>query len=180
MKRSLNEIQTMALKAARGAGVPLANAEDLARAAAGSIHTRPDVLRELLVVLRTPLAAASLSDGPTLSGSFALTGPAAIDLLLAGENAVTIRPPPPASLLAALVKDANQTHGVSVVIRKLPNAALLEFSMTEAPPSKRRTGSVEVEDSIWSRLNTLAAKTYVPATEASRSQGAGANLDDND
>jgi hypothetical protein len=180
MRRSVNEIQVLVLKAARGAGVPLANAEDLANAVAGSIHTRPDVLREVLGTLRGPLVAASLTDGTTLNGSFALTGPAAIDLLLAGENAVTIKPAPPGNLLAALVKDANRTHGVSLVISKAPSTATLEFSMSDAPPSKRPTGPVDVEDDIWSRLSALAAKTYVPASVASRSLGAGANLDDND
>jgi len=36
------------------------------------------------------------------------------------------------------------------------------------------------DDETWNRLSKLAAKTYVPASEASREKGAGAGLTDND
>ncbi len=39
---------------------------------------------------------------------------------------------------------------------------------------------VDVSEKTLSQLNALAAKTYAPATEASRIKGAGSSLDDND
>jgi len=41
-------------------------------------------------------------------------------------------------------------------------------------------GAVAVADDLWQRASSHAAKTYVPATEASRLKGAGAGLTDND
>jgi len=38
----------------------------------------------------------------------------------------------------------------------------------------------KLNDSVWSKLQTLAHKTYVPISEASRLSGAGAGLTDND
>lgn len=52
------------------------------------------------------------------------------------------------------------------------------FELGEAPP--RPASRPEVGDADWATLMSLAAKTYVPATEASRAGGAGAGLRDND
>jgi hypothetical protein len=43
-----------------------------------------------------------------------------------------------------------------------------------------RPGGREVDDALWARLGVLAARTYVPASEASRIEGAGAGVSDND
>ena len=39
---------------------------------------------------------------------------------------------------------------------------------------------IDVEVGIWTKLSSLAHKSYVPASEASRLSGAGAGLTDND
>lgn len=49
------------------------------------------------------------------------------------------------------------------------------------PPSHRpRMGGVQIPLSVWRTIETLAKRTYVPASEASRARGAGAGRNDND
>ncbi|MFM8533705.1 MAG: DUF3726 domain-containing protein [Acidimicrobiia bacterium] len=48
------------------------------------------------------------------------------------------------------------------------------------PDFTARAYSTEVSSDDWDRLNDLAAKTYVPASDRSRSSGAGAGLVDSD
>ncbi len=51
----------------------------------------------------------------------------------------------------------------------------------DAPePVSPAAGEVDVPDGTWQILQSLALRTYVPATEASRKKGAGSRLDDND
>lgn len=51
----------------------------------------------------------------------------------------------------------------------------------DAPePVSPVAGEVDVPDDAWRILQSLALRTYVPATEASREKGAGSRLDDND
>jgi hypothetical protein len=55
--------------------------------------------------------------------------------------------------------------------------ALSYFQMATARPA---IGRIFMSDAFNAYLSTLAAKTYVPASEASRLAGAGAGLTDND
>lgn len=52
-----------------------------------------------------------------------------------------------------------------------------EAAFTHHP---RTAAEITAPPAIWSRLEALAHRTYVPATEASRVAGAGAGLSDND
>jgi hypothetical protein len=50
-----------------------------------------------------------------------------------------------------------------------------------APPRRRpQTRVPEIAPEAFATLNELAARTYAPATDASRERGAGAGLSDND
>jgi len=142
MIRSLNEIQGLVLKAARGAGAPLGIAEDLSESvpfalASNALETIADIL-----------SAGNLT--PLLADI------AAIDAGLCGHDAPPL-PATGASLYAALAASRGLTA--------LPQA------ITNAHP---------VKDRLWARLQKLAARTYVPASQASRATGAGAGLTDND
>lgn len=64
--------------------------------------------------------------------------------------------------------DASIICNKTVVAKKLQNTAKIE------------TSSITVSDKTLQGLNVFAAKTYVPASEASRLAGAGAGLTDND
>ena len=47
-------------------------------------------------------------------------------------------------------------------------------------PALPETKTVDVDDDLWSALQRLAHRTYVPASDQSRISGAGAGLSDND
>jgi len=134
--KSANEIISLGIKAARGAGFDIGLAQDFGAALA--IHlseTRnPD---QIIAALRDP-------NGPIVQM------PPRIDALLdPGDTG------------------ADQFRGL----------ALSYFQASQTYPLKPR---IALPADLETHLQTLAAKTYVPATEASRLAGAGAGLTDND
>lgn len=71
-------------------------------------------------------------------------------------------------------EDVLETAGpVDAVVSRTPLAETL-------PASSPRFDGVSVDAAIWRRLDALAARTYVPDSEASRLTGAGAGMIDND
>lgn len=54
------------------------------------------------------------------------------------------------------------------------------LSRAEPPLFVRQRGGVQVDPSAWNALQKFAARTYVPATDASRLRGAGAGISDAD
>jgi len=56
----------------------------------------------------------------------------------------------------------------------------LALSYFQTATARTATGRIGMSDGLNAHLNTLAAKTYVPASDASRLAGAGAGLTDND
>jgi hypothetical protein len=151
MKRSINEIQGMVLKAARGAGVPLGVGEDLARAVPFFIES--NALQEV-----THLIDGACAEAQT-----------AIDSATVGD---AIAPPATESLTALKCLAASQGLHLDVKDGTLHTSAKPQISAA--------TGPQVVPDALWSQLEAWAAKTYVPASEASRIAGAGAGLTDND
>jgi hypothetical protein len=151
MKRSINEIQGMVLKAARGAGVPLGVGEDLARAVPFFIES--NALQEV----------AHLIDGACTEAQ------AAIDDAITGSPA-----PPPAKTSMTALNCLAAAQGLTFDFKD----GVLHLSSN--PPMTPATGPQTVPDALWAQLETWAAKTYVPASEASRLSGAGAGLTDND
>ncbi|MCR9127812.1 MAG: DUF3726 domain-containing protein [Rhodobacteraceae bacterium] len=85
-----------------------------------------------------------------------------LDRVQAGEAAALV-PPGPAWLLRALAL----ARGID------PDALAPQ-------PEQARPAGTDVAEAGWDRLEALAARTYVPATAASRAAGAGAGLSDND
>lgn len=68
-----------------------------------------------------------------------------------------------------------------------PSATLVESVVIEAVPAPRDgstisacAGPVAVGEATWQRIAALARSTCVPASEASRTRGAGAGLREND
>jgi hypothetical protein len=108
-----------------------------------------------------------------------MAGPVVIDELLAGATRVILHSIDWPLLLWPMLSRAEQVYGMrfglvsgakgSVTVEIAEQAMLDAFG--EAQP-------VPVE--ILEKLKGLAARTYVPASEASRAAGAGAGLSDND
>ena len=178
MKRSLNEISGMVLKAARGAGVPLGYCEDLAAAAGYMAATDAAslmCLREVLI--DAPITPVIQKTGTSIrieKGAICETAPLCADALRTDVTEVTVVNCAAPQLVFALCAVA----GVGVVHQF--NGTDLILTPASDAPAMPRAGSVTVSDQLWVFLSDLAAKTYVPATEASRLAGAGAGLTDND
>jgi|UPI0005951F6B hypothetical protein len=164
MIRSMSEVSGLVLKAARGAGLPLGHAEDLAAATADLTAVEMGLTQLLTALNRAQVGCA-------------YAAPCAIDRVTAGLGSAVVKAPK-----CPLVWDALVTHaarsGLNVSITwSGADATLVD---TAQPASPRPRGPVDIDDTLWAALSTLAAKTYVPATEASRLAGAGAGLTDND
>ncbi len=210
MRLSLYEIETTLRKACIGAGFPTGLTDDIGRAAVwlvaqdmdgvgavlaaieAGFHA-PDMRAEKNGVITFPRARAATcgpSVGELLLGEATcdrvhLTGVDTVPLLFgfAGlaaarfgcgfrfefSNGVT------ADVLAdrVIIADPVPESGCDITVTCL----------TRTPSQSQRSlpgNGREVPDALWRRAEDLAAKTYVPESRASRAQGAGAGLTDND
>lgn len=178
MKRSLNELCGMVLKAARGAGVPLGHCEDLAAVAGYLAATDAVALECLRDALAGPFdgVLGQSADGQLriTQGAVVMVGPYCVDGFQAGCTQIQIDNCPEPRLIFAYCAAAGL--GVS---HEFDGDTLILTRVDEAP-AVPAAAPVTVAQSLWEYLNGLASKTYVPATEASRLAGAGAGLTDND
>lgn len=174
MKRSLNEISGMVAKAARGAGVPLGHCDDIGAAAAHLAATDPLRLDCVIGALSGPHVPVDMDGARFRNARAAMAGPIAIDAILAGAEEVTLENIDAPRLVLAMCA----ARGVAVAQRSEGTDLILNAKNEAVTPPA--ASSVTVSDLSWDQLSTLAAKTYVPATEASRLAGAGAGLTDND
>ena len=175
MRLSCNEIAALAVKAARGAGLPLGHAEDIGRAAVFLAHWGE--LDILITALEGEHVVRLPEDGRVRNARAAMIGPTAIDLVQAGEGTVTLRDVDAPRLINALV----EASPAGVVVSEADGELILALDASrpvEDVPSHE--GPVDVPQPVVDALGALAARTYVPATEASRLAGAGAGLTDND
>ena len=171
--KSLNEISAIVYKAARGAGIPLGQAEDLGRVAAYLAGTGGDVrlIGTALNEPQTPVDVQWASDAIDVrSGPVALIGPIVRDALHMGvERAMLVD-----SEHAALVTVFVVQSGVPVVCQ---GNTLMR---NEKAQRKTPQGPVDIPKAVWREWAQFAARTYVPESDTSRAIGAGAGLTDND
>jgi hypothetical protein len=153
MKRAVAELTALLAKAGRGAGLPLGISEDLAAAAAWMDAEAVDLVAELLADDIGRAALAWLCDG--------------LDQLACGAGKADAGPA--AALGPAL--GAARGLGLRVAGDHLQRA-------DRVPPP--RSGPLKLGRAGWTALERQAARTYVPASEASRARGAGAGAIDND
>ena len=149
---SANEVETLVLKAARGGGLPLGCAEDLAAAAR---------YLDLDGLTRCPCSG----EDPDV-----IAVQTALDFVMEGDRV----------LIHAYVLAAQTAWGKRLVWSETETGAIFErFDDTPVPPAQplgRRTLSPD----LAAHLSELAARLLVPETDASRLAGAGAGLTDND
>lgn len=171
MMRSLNEVQGMVHKAARGAGVPLGHCEDISAAMPDFIALGGD-MSALVAALNDP--HEPWVDG---HGSAIMAGPTAIDLARAGQGAQRINGADLPLLLHALVSMANR-FGAGLICDVQGDCVVI--AVGQGPSVDLPAGPVDIDSGAWAGLAALAALTLVPETDTSRSAGAGAGLTDND
>lgn len=201
---SMGELQSLAAKAARGAGRGHGHAEeagfavrwlterglDGAGALAALLHETDGIAHGLLAPVDARLQAAGDAMCPLVLGSFLSdlavlperpTGPVHGPLLLV-------------PFLAQVVTEWTgiDVDGQRLVIGPEPGAEIYGAALPVGPgsvtlvpgtaPGRRRPrqSRARIDDGDLAYLLSLADGTYAPATEESRARGAGAGLTDND
>ena len=170
MNISGNELQMMVLKACRGIGIPVAQAQDVARAVAAS----PGSLEALLLHLAQPLQEVyfEFSKGLKMEKICLLRDfSICVDAIQSETVPVVIKSQLSDPLLVAMAA----LHGINVAVS---GADLVLTKGSAKTPRFSKRSNVDLHD--WTALGKYAALTYVPETEASRLGGAGAGLTDND
>ncbi len=173
MMRALSEVGAIVHKAALGAGIPVGQADDLARTAVHMAGHR-EALKPIVDALIEPQEAVDVAWGSDRlvikAGHAAMTAPIVKDGFATGVRKVRLCRPSHLSLVIAMLAEAGvQVQADGTLIEKIGFA-------TPDPVM----GPVDVPAEIWNAFATLAAKTYVPASDTSRAGGAGAGLTDND
>ena len=169
MNVSSNELQMAVLKACRGIGLPIAQAQDVAAAVAASPQAIPDFLK----YLSQPLQGADFdfSDGLEVKNANILRDFAVCaDAALHGVSSVIIYEVGQCDLIKALAR----YRGVNVSIKS--NDLIISKGIKSKLIFERCT--LDAKD--WTAIGDYAALTYVPETDQSRIDGAGAGLNDND
>ena len=169
MNVSTNELQTLVVKACRGIGLPIAQAQE----AAAAIAVSPQAITDFLESLDTPMRKASFvfTAGLEVKNAHILRDfPICADAAQQNVELVIIRDIRICELILALAR----YRGVSVKARS--NDLLLSKDVKYEKLPERY--DLDIKD--WMALNKYAALTYVPETDQSRLEGAGAGLNDND
>lgn len=170
---ALNEVGAMAQKAARGAGLPLGHAEDLGRVAIYLASTSGDV-SPVTRALQEHTSEVDVNWGKKVitvkSGPAAMIGPIVRDSFMMGCDQADLADIDHGPLVAAYLAES----GVALT---WDGTTLIRSDTTVIQPV---TKAVHIPDDDWSVWGALAAKTYVPESDASRLAGAGAGLTDND
>ncbi len=179
---SLNEAETLAAKAARGAGFAWGQADDLGRAARTLAAEGRDFGAALLQLLhrREDFAAPAperlalwRAGGPDVAGSRPLCPVLVATWLLdSGLDAVGL------TLL-----NVGLPIWLDALLRPAGLGATCETAQAtlspRTPPSEAGKRAA-LDSEVWRAVNAYAARTYVPESESSRRRGAGGGRVDDD
>ena len=162
MRVSRSEFEAVVRKAARGANWPPALAEDLSHAAgalaASGGHGGALALTIIDTDQRTALAECI----------------SALELAIGGASNTLTNVPD--DLLDACVLSIGAEHHIGFDITRSGD----HCEIRPVPFQDKPVYEIDVSEDTWGSLQTFAAKSYVPASAASRLAGAGAGLTDND
>lgn len=164
MRVSRSEFEATVRKAARGAGWPPSLAEDLSRAAGALAATGGETALWAAVMIER-------DQRDLLANTIA-----AFELSLVGETATIPASSASTLLLVACERLVGSEHHVGFDLES--DGPDLKIVVTDEKPMK--IVEIFIPKIAWERLQALAHKSYVPASEASRIAGAGAGLTDND
>lgn len=210
MSWSLNEVEALARKAARGAGYGWGHAEEAGRAVRWLCAQGLDGAEALAELLEQTDGRAYVEICPDMSaegwqGQGAalcplITGAALCDGAQGLDDDVALGPVHQPLLLLPFVAMAAQVRGTGLSVHHAQGTLCLgaKGQMDGVPPKLGGPEAVRIaptftvrdaatpasrahcDAAIIKRLNQYAARTYAPATEASRLAGAGAGTTDND
>jgi hypothetical protein len=159
IEKSANEIEALVLKAARGGGLQLGLAEDLAMATAF-------------------LDLDQLEICPCHKDGAATVIPTALDLVAAGGGPQSVVADH-ATIDAYIALVEHHTHQ-TLVWEATPTGAVFQRFEATKPVVHAAKGRRVLSAALSDHLTDMASKILVPETETSRIGGAGAGLTDND
>lgn len=159
MMRSWSEMQSMAEQAALGAGVPFSQAARFGAAAARHLGEE-----------RPADAIDTLLDAPDRIVAFSLEIERAIEAASLTQAPYEISEQP-----HMLVASFLQSLPCGVRIEPVPGGLSVTVLLQE-PQRRSKSARIDVPDALWAKMETLAARTYVPESDSSRERGAGARL----
>ena len=169
MNVSSNELQMALLKACRGIGLPIAQAEEVAAAVAASPQAIPDFLKYLSQPLQK--ADFDFTNGLEVKNAYILQDfSVCADAAISGTPSVVIRDVDRCELIIALAKHRG------VMVKTQSN----DLSISKGAASELVFERCTIDTKDWMAIGQYAALTYVPETDQSRIDGAGAGLTDND
>lgn len=210
MRHSLNEIEMVLRKAAAGCGFPHGLAEDIGRAGAWLCAQGRDGLGAGLAGVAAGRAAPGGIHYDAREKAFAdarvaWCGPSAVDLLQCVETGDMVRLTgidAPLLLVGFAGLAARDTgislsfsNGCAVLVGPggldmrgaMPSAGADAALAVTGRPDRSGPGvhepsqdGIDIDAALWAEALALAARTYVPASDASRATGAGAGDIDND
>lgn len=157
---SANEVETLVLKAARGGGLALGYAEDLAAAVR---------FLDLDTLTKCP-CAGERSDVAVVQ--------CALDRVVSGEGAQKVDAD--LALIVAMIAASEIAWGKRLIWSETATGAVFERFDDGPADLPTAFGRRAVSDALGDHLRAMAAKLLVPETDASRAAGAGAGLSDND
>lgn len=198
---SLNEIEGLALKAARGAGFEWGLAEEIAWAARSLASYDLDVIAALEDMLVQPWHRRDSRGCPIRLGCHVADAwpaplPGTVPFigwpiwLIPFIGAVVAQSGGPAGIFwgaTRIILTPDPPAGVRLHVegflldRCVDPIQIVPVAASPANAGRLpHRGERQVKPAAWHRLEQLGTKTYVPASQQSREAGAGAGLSDND
>ena len=176
------ELQALLLKAGLGGGLPLGHAQDLS-ALASELASDPQLLAMATAALEGPHHPTSLegTDEHVVLEKVRvlMAGPVLIDSLVAGAKRAVLHDIDWPLLLWPMLVKARDIYGLNFVFETASRGTVtITVDNKDGLDPIGPPQPIPVE--VIQRLESFAARTYVPASEASRRAGAGASLSDND
>lgn len=179
---SVAEVQALILKAARGAGLPLGHAQDYSGMAA-LFMSDPKLFAMASAALEgshIPVRQEGTAEHLVIEQArIAMAAPAMWDAFQCGAKRVVLHGLDWPQLLWPVILRAEQLYGLELRF-DVTDPQTVMVSLSEHGGVKPLGDPQPVPLVPLAKLEALAAKTYVPASEASRQAGAGAGLSDND
>lgn len=180
-RRSIAEVQALLMKAGLGAKLPLGHAQDFSGLAAG-LMSDPKLFAMAAAALEgphLPVRFEGTSEHMVIDAArIAMAAPAMTDAFVCGASRVVLHDLDWPQLLWPVLKRAEHIYRITLDIHR-PDAHTVMVSKAEK--GLQPLGEPQPVPLLpLARLEGLAAKTYVPSSDASRLSGAGAGLQDND
>lgn len=186
MSYSIGEISDLCIRAARGCGKPWGVAEEVGWAIRWLARAGLPGQERLAMMLSGKDGVCPVTLGATMSDAGDLG-------LLERAGAIA----EPLLLLPFLSRMAGRGRALRVTIDARPllvwtggtdlgatvpatGCVGVSGDVRSPPDRPPRTRVPHIEPVAWGLLNDMAARTYAPATEASRARGAGSGQSDND